>query len=132
MDVNAKDRKFFWLKLPKDFFKSGTMQIIESMDNGPEYVLFYIKALCESIEHDGFLLLTEHKPHTPKTLAAVLRMDVNRVKEAIDVLADFGLIKVTGEQYYMPELKEMVGRNTYWAQKKREQRERDDPDNGPV
>ena len=39
------DKKYYWLKLKKDFFKRHDIQIIENMPNGKDYVLFYLKLL---------------------------------------------------------------------------------------
>lgn len=125
MDVNAKDRKYYWLKLQKDFFESGTIQIIEALPNGVMYSYFYIKALCKSIEWNGALMLNENFPHNEETLAAVMRMDVDTVHAAIEALSKLKMIdKNSDGVYYLPELETMVGSETYWAQKKREQRER--------
>ena len=41
-------KKYFWLKLDKDFFKRHDIRIVESMPNGKDYILFYLKLLCES------------------------------------------------------------------------------------
>jgi hypothetical protein len=34
-------KKYYWLKLQRDFFKRHDIQIIESMDNGKDYVFEY-------------------------------------------------------------------------------------------
>ena len=47
------DKKFYWLKLKRDFFKRHDIRIIESMPNGKDYILFYLKMLLESIDHEG-------------------------------------------------------------------------------
>jgi len=125
VEVNAKDRKYYWLKLQKDFFDSGTIQIIETMPNGMMYSHFYIKALCKSIEWGGFLMLNQKFPHSVETLAAVMKMDVEIVRGAIETLMSFEMIKQNENgAYYLPELQTMLGNETYWAKRKREQRER--------
>ena len=47
------NKKYYWLKLKKDFFKRHDIQIIENMPNGKDYVLFYLKLLVESVDHEG-------------------------------------------------------------------------------
>ncbi len=47
----GSNKKFYWLKLNKDFFKRHDIRIIEDMENGKEYVLFYMKLLLESVDH---------------------------------------------------------------------------------
>jgi hypothetical protein len=34
----SDNKKYYWLKLQRDFFKRHDIQIIESMDNGKDYV----------------------------------------------------------------------------------------------
>ena len=127
MQGDAKDRKFFWCKLAKDFFKQSDIQIIESMDNGPMIELFYLKVLCESIEHNGQLMLNEKKPHNVATLAAVTKTNKEIVEQAVEVLEDFGLIErldIGGKDVlYLPKLPELVGSETYWARIKQKERE---------
>ena len=49
------DGKYYWLKLKRDFFKRHDIRIVEGMPNGKEYILFYLKLLCESVDHEGSL-----------------------------------------------------------------------------
>ena len=56
--------KFYWLKLDRDFFKRHDIKIIEAMPNGKDYILFYLKLLCESIDHDGSLRFNENIPYS--------------------------------------------------------------------
>ena len=58
------DGKYYWLKLKCDFFKRHDIRIIQGMDNGREIVLFYIKLLLESIDHEGALRFSKEKPYT--------------------------------------------------------------------
>ena len=62
----AEKRKYFWLKLKKDFFKRHDIRVIEGMDNGKDYVLFYLKLLVESIDHDGNLRFNDMVPYDDK------------------------------------------------------------------
>ena len=51
----AEVKKYYWLKLEKNFFKRHDIQIIEDMENGKDYVLFYLKLILESMNHEGRL-----------------------------------------------------------------------------
>ena len=48
----SETKKYYWLKLKRDFFKRHDMRIIEVMPNGKDYILFYLKMLLESIDHE--------------------------------------------------------------------------------
>ena len=43
------EKKFYWLKLKKDFFKRHDIKIIEDMENGKDYILFYLKLDRKSV-----------------------------------------------------------------------------------
>lgn len=120
-----KDKKYYWLKLKRDFFKRHDIQIIESMPNGKDYILFYLKLLCESVDHDGCLRFNEQIPYNEQMLSTITNTNVDIVRGAISVFASLKMMEVMDDgTYYMSEVNKMLGSETYWAQKKREQRER--------
>ena len=65
------ESKFYWLKLKKDFFKRHDIRIVESMPNGKDYILFYMKLLLESVDHEGALRFSETVPYDENMLAVV-------------------------------------------------------------
>lgn len=62
----GREKKYYWLKLKRDFFKRHDIRIIEKMQNGKDYVLFYLKMLLESIDHEGELRFSDAIPTTRK------------------------------------------------------------------
>ena len=78
-------KKYYWLKLQKDFFKRHDIRIIESMPNGKDYIIFYLKLLTESISHDGQLRFSEVIPYETSMLAVITNTNVDIVKTAISV-----------------------------------------------
>lgn len=116
-------KKYFWLKLKRDFFKRHDIMIIEGMPNGHMIVHFYLKLMLESIDHEGKLRFSETKPYTPEMLSAVFRIDADLVKMALKTLEDFELIKITEDGTIIVEkVMSMVGYETEWARKKAEWR----------
>ncbi len=102
--------KFYWLKLKRDFFKRHDIQIIEGMPDGKEYLLFYLKLLCESVDHDGRLRFSEEIPYTEEMLAVVTNTNNVIASSAIQKLTELGLIKLLDDDtYYMTEVEHMIG-----------------------
>lgn len=121
-----KDKKYYWLKLKRDFFKRHDIQIIESMPNGKDYILFYLKLLCESVDHDGNLRFSEEIPYNEEMLATITRTNIDIVRSAIKIFIQLHMMDVMDDgTYFMKEVNKMLGSETYWAQKKREQREKE-------
>lgn len=120
-----KDKKYYWLKLKKDFFKSQEAMLLERF--GSEHLLFYIKLLCESLEYDGELRFSESVPYTADMLAITTGTDKKVAENTIQLLTELEMIDVKeDETIVMKTLKDMVGHETYWAKKKREQKEREE------
>lgn len=118
-------KKFYWLKLKKDFFKRHDIRIIEAMDNGKDYLLFYLKLLCESVDHDGNLRFSEQIPYNEKMLSTITNTNIDIVKGAIDLFTSLNMMELMDDgTFYMNEVNKMLGCETEWAKKKREYRER--------
>lgn len=93
----ADDGKFYWLKLKRDFFKRHDIRIIEAMPNGTEYLLFYLKLLVESVDHNGNLRFSDEIPYNDEMLAVVTDSSVAIVKNAMNVLSNAGLVSVKND-----------------------------------
>ena len=118
------DRRYYWLKLKRDFFKRHDIRIIEAMPNGKDYILFYLKLLCESIDHDGSLRCSEKIPYSETMLATLTDTNVDIVRSAIKVFSELGMMEVLDDgTYFMAEVERLVGSETDWAVKKRLYRE---------
>lgn len=119
-------KKYYWLKLQCDFFKRQEAQIIESMPNGKDYMLFYLKLLCESVGTEGRVRFNEEIPYSEEMLSVITNTKVEIVKQAIEVFVQFHMMEVLDDgTYFMLEVEKMIGSETYWAQKKREQRSKE-------
>lgn len=128
-----KDKRYYWLKLKRDFFKRHDIQIIESMPNGKDYILFYLKLLCESVDHDGNLRFSEEIPYNESMLATITNTNIDIVRSAINVFTSLNMMEIMDDgTLYMAEVNKMLGSETYWAKKKREQRVSDDKSVGQI
>lgn len=119
----ATGKKFYWLKLSKDFFKRHDIQIIEGMENGKDYILFYLKLLVESISHEGELRFSETVPYDEKMLSTITNTNIDVVRSAIKLFIQLNLMSIYDDKtIYMEETTKMLGYETDWAKQKREQR----------
>ncbi len=115
--------RYFWLKLKRDFFKRHDIRIIESMDNGKDYILFYLKLLCESIDHEGRLRFSESVPYNEQMLAVITDTNVDIVRAAVKLFTELGMMELLDNgTYYLHEVESMIGSETPWAEKKRQYR----------
>lgn len=104
------ENRFYWLKLKKDFFKRADIQIIESMPNGKDYVLFYLKLLLESLDHEGELRFSETIPYNADMLATITNTNIDIVRTAMKVFAEFEMVDILEDKtIYMAEVTKLIG-----------------------
>jgi predicted phage replisome organizer len=116
-------KKYYWLKLKRDFFKRHDMKIIESMDNGKDYVLFYLKLLLESVDHDGNLRFSETVPYNDKMLSTITDTNIDIVRSAVKIFSELGMMDQFDDgTLYMTQVSSMLGSETSEAIRLRELR----------
>ena len=118
-------KKYFWLKLDRNFFKRHDIRIIESQENGKDYILFYLKLLVESIDHEGELRFSESVPYDEKMLSIITNTNVDIVRSAINVFEGLKMIEVLDDRtIYMAEIQKMTGSQSASTERTREYRRR--------
>ena len=116
-------KKYYWLKLKRDFFKRHDIRIIEEMPNGKDYILFYLKLLLESIDHEGSLRFSDAIPYNEQMLSVVTNTNVDIVKAAMKLFIDLNMIEVFDDQtIYMNEVEKLIGSETDSAKRMRDHR----------
>lgn len=119
----SKVKKYYWLKLQKDFFKRHDVKIIENMPNGKDYIIFYLKLLTESIAHDGKLRFNDAIPYDEYMISTITDTNIDIVRSAVKLFQSLHLMELWDDKtFYMTETSKMLGGETEWAIKKREYR----------
>ena len=104
------DKKYYWLKLKRDFFKRHDIRIIEEMPNGKEYLLFYLKLLVESIDHEGELRFSDTVPYNEQMLSVITNTNIDVVRSAMKLFIELKMIEVQDDAtIYMAEVNKLIG-----------------------
>ena len=120
----SETKKYYWLKLKRDFFKRHDIRIIEVMPNGKDYILFYLKMLLESIDHEGELRFSETIPYNEEMLSVITNTNVDIVRSAMKIFIDLNMIDVYDDRtIYMNEVQRMIGSESTSAERVRRHRE---------
>ncbi len=115
--------RLYWMKLKRDFFKRHDIQVIEAMPNGKDYVLFYLKLLCESLDHEGNLRFSDTIPYNEEMLSAITHTNVDIVRSAMKILVNLGLVELLDDQtIYMSEVQKFIGSESDSAERMRRHR----------
>lgn len=120
----AENKKYYWLKLKRDFFKRHDIRIIEEMPNGKDYVLFYLKMLLESIDHNGELRFSDTIPYNEQMLSVITNTNIDIVRSAMKVFVELKMIDVYEDStIYMSEVQKLLGSETAGAERVRKHRQ---------
>lgn len=121
----ADNKKYYWLKLKRDFFKRHDIRIIEEMPNGKDYILFYLKLLLESIDHEGELRFSETIPYNEQMLSVITNTNIDIVKAAMSIFTELKMVEVYDDMtIYMNEVQKLIGSETAAAERMRRSRKK--------
>ena len=119
------DKKYYWLKLKRDFFKRHDIRIIEEMPNGKEYILFYLKLLLESIDHEGALRFSETVPYNEQMLSVITNTNIDIVRSAMKMFIELKMMDILDDKtIFMAEVDKLIGSESWSAERVRRHRER--------
>lgn len=124
----AINKRYYWLKLPKDFFQSETMRWLEEQPNGIYYSNFYLKLCLMSMNDNGMLIRRVGEMYIPydvKRLSELTNINSDTIMVAIQLLQKVGLLEILDNgAFYLNQVKNMVGSETVKAEQMRKSRAR--------
>ena len=121
----TENRRYYYLKLKESFYNTETMVILESMQDGLLYSNLLLKMYLMALKSNGVLMLNDHLPHTPQTIATYTRHQVGTVERALKVFIEFGLVEVlTDGAFYMADMQLLIGQSSTEGERKKKERMR--------
>lgn len=121
----SENRKYYYMKLKENFFTDAKMVILESMQDGLLYSNLLLKMYLMSLKYNGILMLNDHLPHTPQTIATFTRHQIGTVERAIKVFLEFGFVEILMDgSYYMADIQLLIGQSSTEGERKRKERMR--------
>ena len=120
------EKKYFWLKMPRNFFEKHYIKILRAKDNGDLLVMFYIWMITESIDHEGKLRFSEDIPYDAEMLAEASGFALQIVTQALQQFSKLQLVVTESDgTLFLPKSLKMIGSESASAQRVREYRERE-------
>lgn len=118
-------RRYYWLRLKKDFFQQHQIKVLKALPNGRLYALIYLELLAESTTHDGELRYSKMLPYDTVTLASVIDEDKDNVEKAIETFINLELVEILDDgTIFMREIQKLIGSETGSAERQREYRKK--------
>jgi predicted phage replisome organizer len=117
------EKKYFWLKLPVDFFKDRVIKKLRRIAGGDTYTIIYQKMLLLSLENEGNIFFEEIEETFEDEMSLELDENVEDIQMTIIFLTKNKLMeKVDNYTYFMTQVPEMIGSETDSARRKRKSR----------
>ena len=119
------EKRYYWLKLHKDFFKQKEIKKLRRIAGGDVYTIIYLKMLLQSLETDGFLYFEGYYDSFVEELADDIDEDEDNVKIVVTYLLSKNLmVEYSESAYLLTKCQEMTGSEVDSARRVREHRER--------
>lgn len=121
----SEPKRYFWLKLHKDFFQRKEIKRLRKIAGGDTYTIIYLKMLLRSIMSDGKLYFDGLEDDFASELALDLDEKEENVQITVQYLLKSGLLEMcSDEEYYLPDTKDSTGCETAVASRVRKYREK--------
>ena len=119
------EKRYYWLKLHKDFFKQKEIKKLRRIAGGDVYTIIYLKMLLQSLETDGFLYFEGYYDNFVDELADDIDEDEENVKVVVAYLMDKGLmVEADEDAYLLIKCKEMTGSESSITRRTRRYKEK--------
>ena len=119
------EKRYFWIKLKKDFFQSKEMKMLRRIAGGAIYTIIYQKLLLISMADEGRIFYEGIAENLAEELSLIIDESAEDIHVAITLLAKMGLISASDTELEMVALPEMVGSETAAAERMRRSRARE-------
>lgn len=107
-------QRYFYLKLPKNWFKNARIKKLRKIAGGDTYTVIYLKMLLMAMNHDSTIIYEGIEKTIEEELALKLDEEVDNVRVTIQFLkANELLEEKKGGDVHLTECDSMVGFETY-------------------
>ncbi|WP_434799516.1 phage replisome organizer N-terminal domain-containing protein [Terrisporobacter vanillatitrophus] len=117
-------KRYYWLKVQRNFFRQKSVKKLKQSKNGNEKVLIYLELLALSLENDNKLIFEYVEDTFEEDLALEIDEDPKLVKETVEYLKKQNLIECVSEsEYVLLEAFELTGSEDKTTKRVRKHRE---------
>ncbi|PLY11113.1 MAG: hypothetical protein C0626_00660 [Arcobacter sp.] len=120
----GNSKRYYWLKLMKDFFQTARIKKMRKIAGGDTYVIIYLKMMLLSINSEAIIEYEEVENTFADEIALILDEDIENVKVVIAFLIANNLMtQIDEHNYRLNEVEYLIGSETDSAQRVRKHRD---------
>jgi len=121
--VATVNKRYYWLKLPEDFFRQKEIKSLRKIAGGDTYTIIYQKMLLKSLSNNGVLYFDGIEDDFISELALDIDEDYENVAITVQYLRTKGiLLELNEEEFLLTTCEEMVGSETASTRRSRKSR----------
>ena len=120
----VKNKRYYWIQLAQDFFKSKEMKLLRKIAGGDTHTIIYLKMMLISLEDGGHIYYDGLADNLAEEIALVIDENVEDIKITLIFLESKGLLTRRNDRdYFLEQVPEMVGSETASTRRSRKHRE---------
>lgn len=120
----AVNRRYYWLQLKEDFFKSKEMKLMRKLPGGEELTIIYLKIMLVSLPDEGKIYFEGLAEDLAEELALLIDEDTEAVRMTLVFLTKKNLLTTNDNyQFTLEQVPEMIGSETASTRRSRKYRE---------
>ena len=120
----AVNRRYYWLQLKEDFFKSKEMKLMRKLPGGEELTIIYLKIMLASLPDEGKIYFEGLAEDLAEELALLIDEDTEAVRMTLMFLSKKNLLTTNDNyQFTLEQVPEMIGSETASTRRSRKHRE---------
>lgn len=119
-----KNKRYFWIQLAQDFFKSKEMKLLRKIAGGDTHTIIYLKMMLISLEDGGHIYYDGLADNLAEEIALIIDENVEDIQITLIFLESKGLLTRNSDRdYFLEQVPEMVGSETASTRRSRKHRE---------
>lgn len=121
----ANPKKYYWLKLKKDFFNQKEIKKLRKIAGGDTYTIIYLKMQLLTLQDEGILKFEGTEENLAEQLSLEIDEDVDNIQVTINFLIKNKLLEeIQEDEYLLPKTVECIGKEGKSAERVRKFREK--------
>lgn len=118
----AENKRYYWLKLPKDFFEDRAIKKLRTIAGGDTYTIIYLKMLLKSLEDNGKFIYEGIE----ESIAEEIALDIDEKEDDVAITMNYliqkGLMICTDVEAELTQMPELIGSESESAKRVRKHR----------
>ena len=112
-----KHKNYYWFKFRSDFFYNKHILFLKSLENGDSLIVMLLKLYAISVKTNGYINIEGYFPGDAiGEIAIMIEEPREKVESAIDIFTKYKILeKVSEKEYYLTNLKNLIGKESECA-----------------